>query len=477
MNDKTYEFDEVRNLFKDDQVETETSKEQYLTERSLFKYFRPYVERQELFLQSLGLFSKEHANFCKKGLRILPSAFDSLDASRPWFSFWCLNALDLLPTNNSVSQLEVFLKDEDKTLSDDLEEFLCLRCQHKELGGFGGGPFQLPHSAPTFASVISLCIVSRYDKIDREKIRSFLLSLKDPVTKGFRMHPDGEVDMRGCFTALVVANLLNILDEELMQGVDEYILSCQTYEGGISALPGNEAHGGYTYCGLAAMMLMKKAHLLDLEGLLHWTCRRQMNFEGGFQGRTNKLVDACYSFWVGAVFPLIEGALVSLKDPLNYTEKDRQVLDYLQWEPPKKIDDIHRKKHEHIAVLLSEKSASSTIKEMAECSFEELDVEKVPYWELDETEWMFDQTALQEYLLLCCQQDTGGLRDKPSRPADYYHTCYALLGLSIAQHNPSGKVSILGSEKNEVSIINPLCQMRKEHVTKTLQHFGNRSLL
>ena len=25
--------------------------------------------------------------------------------------------------------------------------------------------------------------------------------------------------------------------------------------------------------------------------------RRQVRLEGGFQGRTNKLVDSCYSFW------------------------------------------------------------------------------------------------------------------------------------------------------------------------------------
>jgi len=30
-----------------------------------------------------------------------------------------------------------------------------------------------------------------------------------------------------------------------------------------------------------------------------------MKFEGGFQGRTNKLVDGCYSFWQGALFPLL----------------------------------------------------------------------------------------------------------------------------------------------------------------------------
>ena len=33
---------------------------------------------------------------------------------------------------------------------------------------------------------------------------------------------------------------------------------------------------------------------------------RQGLIEGGFMGRTNKLVDGCYSFWQGALFPLLQ---------------------------------------------------------------------------------------------------------------------------------------------------------------------------
>lgn len=29
--------------------------------------------------------------------------------------------------------------------------------------------------------------------------------------------------------------------------------------------------------------------------------------------------------------------------------------------------------------------------------------------------WMFDQVALQEYILLCCQCPAGGLLDKPGK--------------------------------------------------------------
>jgi protein farnesyltransferase subunit beta len=41
---------------------------------------------------------------------------------------------------------------------------------------------------------------------------------------------------------------------------------------------------------------------------------------------------------------------------------------------------------------------------------------------------------LQRYILYCAQNFTdGGLRDKPGKSRDFYHTCYSLSGLSIAQ--------------------------------------------
>jgi len=39
-------------------------------------------------------------------------------------------------------------------------------------------------------------------------------------------------------------------------------------------------------------------------------------------------------------------------------------------------------------------------------------------------------------VILAAQSPGGGLRDKPGKPADAYHTCYNLSGHSSAQHNP-----------------------------------------
>jgi protein farnesyltransferase subunit beta len=46
---------------------------------------------------------------------------------------------------------------------------------------------------------------------------------------------------------------------------------------------------------------------------------------------------------------------------------------------------------------------------------------------------LFDEEMLERYILLCAQDIKGGLRDKPSKSRDFYHSCYNLSGLSIAQ--------------------------------------------
>lgn len=51
----------------------------------------------------------------------------------------------------------------------------------------------------------------------------FLRQMKD-ASGGFRMHDGGEIDVRACYTAISVASLLNILDDELVQNVGNYIL-------------------------------------------------------------------------------------------------------------------------------------------------------------------------------------------------------------------------------------------------------------
>ena len=53
-------------------------------------------------------------------------------------------------------------------------------------------------------------------------------------------------------------------------------------------------------------MILQRFDVVDPDALLQWLVGRQMRLEGGFQGRANKLVDACYSFWQGAIPALLQ---------------------------------------------------------------------------------------------------------------------------------------------------------------------------
>ena len=156
----------------------------------------------------------------------------------------------------------------------------------------------LPHLISTFAAVMAIVSIGTkeaYELIDVPKMRDFLLSLKnngeektekqgsclhvDATLPGsFAAHPHGENDMRGVYCAIVVADVLGLLPEEeepeLSKGVGDYVASCQTYEGGLSCTPLGEAHGGYTYCGLATLVLLGETSKLRLDSLTEWLVGR-----------------------------------------------------------------------------------------------------------------------------------------------------------------------------------------------------------
>lgn len=144
----------------------------------------------------------------------------------------------------------------------------------------------------------------------------------------FTMHEGGEIDIRGSYCALSVAAMTNLLTPELTENCIEFIVSSQTYEGGIGPYPGKEAHNGYTFCGLAALEILGGVDRLNFEKFVYWCTERQMGLEGGFQGRSNKLVDGCYSFWGAGDFPIIQAEIIrsqaSFDDSKTKEKKKRE---------------------------------------------------------------------------------------------------------------------------------------------------------
>jgi protein farnesyltransferase subunit beta len=227
----------------------------------------------------------------------LDENFSSLEASRPWLCYWMLHSLSLLKEKSI---------EEDANLAKRVIYTLTM-CRNERTGGFGGGKLQMSHTAPTYAAVMALVTINTreaFETIQRGRLYRFLLSLSNG-NGAFRVHQDGECDTRGLYTVLAVAAMTNMLTPELTRGCAEWIRKTQGFDGGIGGEPGNESHGGYAYCGIAALVLLNRPDAIDLKAFARWLYMRQMQIEGGFQGRTNKLVDSCYSFWQGACFSLL----------------------------------------------------------------------------------------------------------------------------------------------------------------------------
>ncbi|KAJ3333362.1 hypothetical protein HDU76_008987 [Blyttiomyces sp. JEL0837] len=404
-------------IYNDDAYPTETSETQKEVEESVRVLLEPYEIAEKL--DAIDIERQKHIKYLREGLKGLKKGYVSLDASKPWLLYWMIHALDLLGES---------LTDEEKLNAIDTLN----RCQNPD-GGFGGGPGQIAHLATTYAAVNVVAILGieeGYNMINREKLIDWVVSLKQP-DGSFQMHEGGEVDVRGSYCAMSTTHLLNLSTPTLHSNVAEFIASCQTYEGGLGCTPGNEAHGGYTFCGLAALELVNGTGLLDVKMLTHWLVNRQMNLEGGFQGRTNKLVDSCYSFWQGGAFPILE-AIFS----------------------------------------------------------------RAPGWGENAINYL--TTSLME---------RGGLKDKPGKYPDHYHTCYALSGLSISQHcyvwdmdskeyvvaqdivakekggedgegDEDGKqvaaTVVLGLPGNRVHSTHPVFNIRPIHVHKITQFFKNK---
>ncbi|ORC87523.1 protein farnesyltransferase [Trypanosoma theileri] len=346
-------------------------------------------------------------------------------------------------TQNTNCSETVFLQPSDKLLDDSNDD-------GKRLVGFAGGRLaQKPHLAASYAAVCALCMLGNplhLRSIPRAAIKRWLLELRED-DGSFRVHIGGEADVRASYCVAVLVTLLQLEDvvaykdgrdeKILTRQAAEFVASCQTHEGGFSSASGaSEAHGSYTLCGLASLLLMQQPHLCKYTSLRRWLASRQMKFEGGFNGRTNKLVDSCYSYWVGASHVLMgvgeayarfftqKGGAQSL------TAREIMLLDQAQLIDVSSIslineDDWYKAEETCQEQLGNVKAFMNTLSSPSTSSFFDEEV----------GDFLFNQRRQMLYILSCCQDKVmGGLKDKPECPNDTYHTCYALSGMSLAQN-------------------------------------------
>ncbi|KAG2733813.1 hypothetical protein G9P44_003338 [Scheffersomyces stipitis] len=290
-----FSFNPQDSPIKDDYI-SKTVDDQEDTEMLILECYKEHPQLQ--------FSDKLHLAYVRKSLQSqLPHYYNSLDANHPWMMYWLANPQSLISEEPLTAQIVDLINDK------------ISRCIRSEgLGGIAGGANQMGHAASTYAGVLSLILTENYELLDkiRHNLYKWFISLKLP-NGSFAMHVGGESDTRSTYCVLSVAAILNIVTDELVEKTAEWLLSCQTYEGGFAGVPYTEAHGGYSFCALASFFILynKKSQFQEkssvhLDALIKWAVSRQYGVEGGLSGRTNKLVDACYSFWIGALYPMLE---------------------------------------------------------------------------------------------------------------------------------------------------------------------------
>jgi protein farnesyltransferase subunit beta len=168
-----------------DDLDTETSVTQDETSRICL----PYLSAQDPDVTVWNLYGvpplarDKHAAFFHRSLERLPGRAVALDASRPWYLYWCLNGLKLLGEELS-SYRESLIE--------------TARSMQNDSGGFGGGGRQFSHLATSYATVLALAVVGgseALDVIDRKQMWKWLCQLKQ-LDGGFQVCLNGEEDIR-----------------------------------------------------------------------------------------------------------------------------------------------------------------------------------------------------------------------------------------------------------------------------------------
>lgn len=264
----------------------------------------------------LKLLHNRHAKYFQRTLAVLPCSLASYDTQRITLLFFGVSGLDVLDRLESIASTKTHIVDwlySCLVSSPEEEQISC--------SGWRGSTTikltnsSLPshehdqgHIAMTYTALATLLILG--DDLSRVNRKSVVAGVRalQLADGSYRAALDGgENDMRFLYCAACVCTILNDWTGMDQDAAVNYVLASFSYEGGVGQGPGLEAHGGSTFCAVAALSLMGRLEALGetrLESLTAWCLQRQVP-GSGYMGRPNKPEDTCYSFWVGATLAIL----------------------------------------------------------------------------------------------------------------------------------------------------------------------------
>ncbi|QIW97131.1 hypothetical protein AMS68_002649 [Peltaster fructicola] len=278
--------------------------------------------------QQLTLVTDKHVAY----IRSLDSRKDELDYHltehlRVAGIYWGLTALHVLGQPDALPR-------------DDILKYV-LSCLHDN-GGFSAAPQHDPHMLFTIYGVQIVTMLDGFNELERQlpdgraKIGRYVASLQQP-NGTFAGDSWGETDTRflyGAFNALSLLGLMPHQQPDQPPLVDvaaalAHIRASQNFDGGFGTSPGAESHAGQIFTCVATLKITGQLDsFLGESGkdrLGAWLSERQLS-SGGLNGRPEKLVDVCYSWWVMSSMAMI--------DRLHWIDKEKLTSFILECQDP-----------------------------------------------------------------------------------------------------------------------------------------------
>ncbi|KAL3523800.1 hypothetical protein ACH5RR_016634 [Cinchona calisaya] len=266
-----------------------------------------------------------HLQFLEMMYALLPSHYQTQEINRLTLAYFIIVGFDVLGSLDRIDKdavikwvlsLQAHPKNEDELNKGQFYGFHGSRSSQFQSNVEGVSVPNGSHLASTYCALAILKTVG-YDLslIDSTPILESMKNLQQSDGSFMPIHSGAETDLRFLFCAVSICFMLGNWSGMDREKAKEYIISCQSYDGGFGLIPGSESHGGATYCAVASLRLMgfieddllskiTSPCIIDVPMLVDWSLQRQAG-DGGFQGRPNKPTDTCYAFWVGGVLKIL----------------------------------------------------------------------------------------------------------------------------------------------------------------------------
>uniref|UniRef100_A0A1I7UUE5 Terpenoid cyclases/protein prenyltransferase alpha-alpha toroid n=1 Tax=Caenorhabditis tropicalis TaxID=1561998 RepID=A0A1I7UUE5_9PELO len=220
------------------------------------------------------------------------------------------NQLEVLPLDDVNSVLSKITLDTWKAAE-------TMMTENRAVCGFRGShscensQYDEANLAQTYSALLSLAILGDdLKRVDRQAILKTVKRSQRDNGCFWSQGEGSESDMRYLFCAVAICKILGAENEDYIdwKNLSEFLKNSINIDGGIGQAPGDESHGGSTFCAIASLALSNRLWTeevltrRDIDRLIRWGIQKQ---EIGFHGRAHKPDDSCYAFWIGATLKIL----------------------------------------------------------------------------------------------------------------------------------------------------------------------------